>query len=376
MPWKEHTRMSQRTEFVALAHQQGVSVSELARRFGISRKTAYKWLARAEAGASMADRSRRPRHSPARTPPEAEQAVVALRRQYPCWGGRKLRRILLDRGMAEVPAESTITHILRRHGLLTGAQETVPRRWQHFEHAAPNDLWQMDFKGTIRLGQGSCDPLTVIDDHSRYNLVLRVVSDMRTTTVQTALTDAFRRYGLPVRINTDNGAPWGSPRNPGVPTALSFWLVRLGIRISFSAPAHPQTNGKNERFHRCLKTEVINGRALRSTDHLQASFDHWWPIYNQIRSHEALGLATPASRYRPSPRPFPERLPPIEYAPDDLVVVANSDGLIRFRGQPIQVPKALRGLPVAIRPRHDVDGLFDLFFSHHHFDSIDLSRHR
>lgn len=314
MPWKEITSMTSRSEFVALARSQSISVSALARRFGISRKTAYKWLARNDADEPLADRSRRPRHSPTRTAPEMELAVVALRRAHPCWGGRTLQQVLIDRGQANVPAPSTITHILRRHGLLQARLAGQGGAWQRFEHDAPNDLWQMDFKGTISIGAGRCDPLTVLDDHSRYNLVLRATPDMRSATVKSVLTDAFRRYGLPVRMNMDNGSPWGSPhgQSRGL-TALSIWLVRLGIQVSFSTPAHPQTNGKAERFHRSLKAEVVNGRVFTDHAHLQNAFDAWRDIYNTVRPHQGIDVQTPSTRYRPSLRSFPEALAAIEY---------------------------------------------------------------
>lgn len=374
MPWTEATSMSLRSEFVALAESHGLSVSELARRFGISRKTAYKWLQRAAAGEPMQDRSRRPQASPRRTADTLETQVVALRRQHPCWGGRKLARVLLNHGHDPVPAPSTITHILRRHGLLSTDAEGVPLRWQRFEHAAPNALWQMDFKGTVQLGAGRCDPLTVLDDHSRYNLALRAVPDMRTATVQAALTQTFRRYGLPLRMNMDNGSPWGSPSGDSYGLShLSLWLVRLGIHVSFSAPAHPQTNGKDERFHRSLKAEVLNGSAFIDRAHLQRALDRWRTIYNQIRPHEGIAMAVPQARYRPSARTFPEVLPAIEYAPQDHVLRVQANGLVTFHGHPWKVSNALYGHLIAARPRDDQDGLYDLYFAHHRLTTIDLN---
>lgn len=162
--------MTLRREFTALAQGHGVSVSELARRFDISRKTAYKWLARVRADEPSTDRSRRPQSLPTRTDEGIAQTLVDLRRAHPCWGGRKLHQVLLDRGQSDVPAPSTITHILRRHGLMAERTAGHGGTWKRFEHASPNDLWQMDFKGTIAVGNGRCDPLTVLDDHSRYNL--------------------------------------------------------------------------------------------------------------------------------------------------------------------------------------------------------------
>jgi transposase InsO family protein len=374
MPWKEATPMSLRTEFVSLAHSQGVSVTELAQRFGISRKTAHKWLRRQAAGETLADRCKRPHGSPTRTPLALEARVVALRREHPCWGGRKLATVLRNKGFEAVPAPSTITHILRRHGLLERAPSEAQARWQRFEHAAPNDLWQMDFKGTITVGARRCDPLTVLDDHSRYNLVLRANPDMRGSTVRDALTDTFRRHGLPSRMNMDNGSPWGIGYGRSADlSAFTIWLVRLGIHVSFSAPAHPQTNGKEERFHRSFKAEVLRGHTFANLDQAQQAFDRWRTIYNHVRPHEGIGMAVPGDRYRPSPRAFPERLPCIDYAPQDHVLKVRARGRVSFQGRHVQVSTALYGCDIAARPRDGEDGVYDLYFAHHRLMTMNLS---
>jgi transposase InsO family protein len=374
MTWKEATSMSQRTELAALARSQALSVSELARRFGVSRKTAYKWMDRQASGERPDDRSRRPQRSPLKTALPIEEAVVALRHQHPCWGGRKLAKVLSKRGHAVVPAPSTITDILRRHGLLTPPAQRAQHLWQRFEHPSPNDLWQMDFKGPIHVGQGRCDPLTVLDDHSRYNLVLRATTDQRGSTVKTALIDTFRRFGLPLRMNMDNGNPWGIPsgRSRDLST-FAIWLIRVGIGLSWSAPAHPQTNGKDERFHRSFHAEVVRGRSFADLRQAQQSFDQWRAIYNNVRPHEALGLAVPADRYRPSPRPFPETLPTIEYAPQDLLLKVDQRGRITLFRRPFTVSTALGGYVIAARPRDADDGVYDLYFSHQPIGEVDLN---
>lgn len=373
MPWNAKDTMNLREEFVLLARQDSANRRELCRRYGISPQTAYKWLARyeQEGRSGLADLSRRPQSSPRLTTPALEQAVVELRVQHPCWGGRKLSRRLQDLGHPLL-APSTITSILHRHDLIDPQKSEAATPWQRFEHAAPNDLWQMDFKGHFQTSEGACHPLTVLDDHSRFNLGIRACAEQRYRTVQAELIDIFKRYGLPVRINTDNGAPWGSSRQPGQLTELAIWLIRLGIRPSFSRPRHPQTNGKDERFHRSLKAEVLNGRSFHSRQQAQAAFDAWRTIYNQQRPHEALQMATPTTRYQISPRPYPEKLPAIEYGPDDTVVMVKSLGQIRFRGRSYKLSNPLRGQPVAIRPRPDTDGLFDVFFIHHKLLQIDL----
>jgi transposase InsO family protein len=374
MPWKEASAMSLRTEFVALAAGQGMSLSELARRFGISRKTAYKWLGRSAAAQPLADHSRRPHTSHRQTPPAVEAQILALRDDHPTWGGRTLASVLRKRNVPLVPASSTITDILRRHGRLATTPTGSPRHWQRYEHAAPNDLWQMDFKGTIAVGQGKCDPLTVIDDHSRFNLVLRATTDQRGSTVQNALTEAFRRYGVPRRINTDNGNPWGIPsgRSSDLST-FAIWLVRVGVHLSWSRPGHPQTNGKIERFHRSFNAEVVQGQSFASIDQAQQAFDAWRTVYNEIRPHQGIGMV-PAERYQPAPKAFPEVLPPIEYAPQDIVLKVDKRGRVQLLGRRFILSTSLGGLAIAARPSDHQDGLFSLFFAHQHIGELDLNQ--
>ena len=370
MPWDTRNLMSLRREFVLLALNEGTNRRELCRRFGISPKTGYKWLARYadDEVASLGDRSRRPLHSPSRTAPELEARVVELRKEHPAWGGRKLSKRLKKLGYRNAPEPSTITSILHRHGLIDTQASIQATPWRRFEHAQPNELWQIDFKGYFPTPGGVCYPLTVIDDHSRFNLVLAACANPNFHSVQPPLTEAFRRYGLPVRINGDNGSPWGSPSKceHGI-TRLTVWLMRLGIGISHSAPAHPQTNGKDERFHRSLDAEVLKGRSFNDLAQAQRAFDHWRPIYNEQRPHDALALDTPIERYRPSPRAFPEQLPAIEYGPHDVVAVVGWNGRVRFKGRTIKVSNALHKLPIAFRPDPNLDGAYDVYFCHKNF---------
>ncbi len=212
MLWKEVSAMSARIEFLELARLPGANVSQLALRFGISRKTAYKWLGRDRAGESISNRSRKPTSSPGRTSAEVEELVRTLREQYPAWGGRKLHALLKQSPGVKPPSASTITEILRRHGQLDGPRARQPRDWQRFEHPVPNDLWQMDFKGHFAFADGRrCHPLTVLDDHNRYSLGLVPGVDERTETVQKALRRIFTRHGLPAKMLMDHGPPWGDP---------------------------------------------------------------------------------------------------------------------------------------------------------------------
>lgn len=378
MPWQARDTMSLRREFVELAVQDHVNRRALCRRFGVSPKTAYKWIERfgREGVLGLADQSRRPHASPDRSAIHLEAAVVGLRRQHPAWGGRKIARRLLEREGTRV-APSTATAILHRYGLIPPEASAAATAWQRFEHPEPNALWQIDFKGHFDTPGGRCHPLTALDDHSRFNLILKSCPRTDWRTVQPAFIEAFRRYGLPVRLNADNGAPWGAPSAPdhGL-SRLSVWFIRVGIRVSHSRVRHPQTNGKEERFHRTLKAEVLNGQGFESPDAAQRAFDRWRPVYNCERPHEALALATPVSRYRLSPRAYPEQLPPIEYGPDDTVYHVPVDGGLRVRGRRLKVSNALTGLPIAVRAHPEKDGVLDLYFCHQRFMQVDLREHR
>jgi transposase InsO family protein len=376
MPWQQVTLMSQRKEFVVLAMVDGANMAHLCQRFGISRRIGYKWLARylKEGEAGLFDRCRRPRASPGLTPAALEEAVLRVREDHPAWGGRKIRARLQALGWVAVPAASTITAILKRHGKIDPAESLKHRAWQRFEAAFPNDLWQMDFKGHFAVVQGRCHPLTVLDDHSRYALGLEACADERTATVKERLTGIFRRYGLPQRILVDNGSPWGADwEHPYTP--LTVWLLRLGLGVTHARPCHPQTLGKDERFHRTLKAEVLTYCRGLELPQCQPRFDAWRLVYNLERPHEALGLAVPASRYRVSPRSFPETLPPIVYGPDDQVRRVQADGSISYRQQELRVGKAFRGELVALRPTSS-DGVWEVVFCNQRITKIDLKNKR
>ena len=373
MPWSEKSIMSQRGEFVRLFAQQGVDRRELCRRFGISPTTGYRLLARyrQEGEAGLADRSRRPLRSPARTPAPMEALVLGVRQENPAWGGRKIRRRLQDLGHRGVPSASTITAVLQRNGKIDAAASSEPRALERFERAAPNELWQMDYKGHFAIATGRCHPLTVIDDHSRYAVGLRACGDQREGTVQAELTAIFRRYGLPDRMLMDNGSPWGSSRPEHPYTWLTVWLLELGVAVSHGQPYHPQTQGKDERFHRTLQAEVIGRRAFRDLVHCQRRFDDWRVVYNTQRPHEALALATPISRYQPSRRGFPETIEPFDYGPGAIVRRVDEGGWLSFRNCPVKLGRAFAHRRVALRPSQQ-DDCFDVFFCSFTVAQLDL----
>ncbi len=361
MPWPVKDELKLRMEFVNLALQPDANLRLLCRRFGISPTMGYKWLKRyrREGPTGLVNRSRQPRHSPERTPTAMEEQVVALRQAHPAWGARKLRRRLQDLGRTGLPATSTITGILHRQGLIQPARSQAATPFQRFERTAPNQLWQVDFKGHFALRQGRCHPLCALDDHSRYNVLLAACRDQRAQTVQARLIGAFRLNGLPDGLLWDNGAPWGGGGEHH--TALDLWLMRLGVRVYHGRPYHPQTQGKEERFHRTLQAEVLAQGGWQDCEQVQKAFDQWRPVYNTVRPHEALNLAAPVVRYQVSQRSYPETLPPVIYAPGIEVRRADCNGEISFRGKVRKVGRAFTGQDIGLRPTAD-EGVYDVIF--------------
>lgn len=374
MPWREVSVMEERREFIGLAQTDACNIRELCRRFGISANVGYKWLKRWKEGdRELSDRSRRPHTNPLRCSARIEARVLAVRDAHPAWGARKIWKCLEREGFA-VPAISTVHAILCRRGLIDHDAPSALRTYSRFEKEAPNLLWQMDFKGAVTLSNGTrCHPLTMIDDHSRFVPCLEACSDQQTETVKAHLERTFRHYGLPAAMFADNGSPWGSPGTDGW-TKLGVWLVKLGIFLIHSKIYHPQSRGKNERFHRTLKAEVFAFETFKDMRQVQHAFDRWLEVYNFQRPHQALDLNVPASRYRPSPRPMPERVPEVEYDEHEIVrTVPSTKAYISFKGQLWKVPQAFCGERVAVRAL-DGDGNYGIFFASYQIANIDLRR--
>ena len=373
MPWREVSVMEQRREFVRLAMVEGANRRELCRRFVISPETGYKWLDRwSEGDMDLADRSRRPRFSPSRSDPAIEALVLEWRDAHPAWGARKIARCMARQGIAP-PAISTVHEILRRSGRIEQTTGSPGGHYERFEKPAPNLLWQMDFKGWVALAdQSRCHSLTIIDDHSRYVPCLKACANQQTVTVQDHLTTTFRRYGLPDALFVDNGSPWGDSSGHRW-TRLGVWLLKLGVGVLHSRPYHPQSRGKNERFHRTLSAEVFALRRFRDLADVQHAFDAWREVYNFERPHQGIDQQVPASRYRSSSRTMPERLPQVVYDEREIVrTVPTTKDYVSFKGRPWKVPQAFRGERVAIRPL-TTDGRYGIFLASHQIAAIDLT---
>jgi transposase InsO family protein len=372
MSWQESNRVDLRKEFVQQATKEGTNISDLCRRYNISRKTGYKWLDRYRYGGNklLIDQSTRPHYSPNELPKSLVERIISVREEHPRWGARKIHAILNSSGVEKLPAISTIHKVLEKHGYVNQGNKSVSHL-QRFEHEAPNHLWQMDFKGHFEYEKGRCHPLTILDDYSRFSIKLQACTHEDAKTVKPILIDTFRCYGLPERINVDNGNPWGSPLEQAKYTTLSIWLMRLGITISYSRPNHPQTNGKIERFHRTLKLEVLSNNYFRNISSIQRSFDRWRDVYNLERPHEGIGMKVPSIRYHPSYRHYPEKLAPVCYSEDYNVHKVDSRGRICTQGRQLFVGTPFAKELVGLRQTNA--GGVEVYYCHQKLGQVALS---
>ena len=365
MPWREISPMEQRLDFIREYETGLFTMIELTTHYGISRKTAYKWLERYEADGviGLCDRSSRPHQSPHATPAHLVDALVAQRRRHPRWGAKKLLAVVRRRHPdAGWPARSTVCDLLKRRGLVTPRRRRPARAVPSVltPIAKPNDVWTTDFKGEFRTRDGRyCHPLTLRDGFSRYVLRCDALADRQYPTTRRRFERAFAEYGLPDRIRSDNGCPFATPGLAGL-SQLSIWWIRLGILPERIAPGHPEQNGSHEQFHAVLKADTARPPAA----HLQAQqrrFVRFCAEYNEERPHEALRDEPPASCYVASRRPLPRRLPPLEYPGHLEVRRVDRAGQIAWNGKGVFVTTALAGEDVAFEEVGD--GLWTIRFA-------------
>ena len=339
MAWKTMDVQEQRVRFVVAASREEKSLTALCQEFGISRPTGMLWKQRyQQAGlAGIAERSRKPQHSPSQTSEELEQRVVEVRRHYPDWGARKLQVLLAREGVQLT--RSTIHRILLRRDLVP---ESLRRRQalQRFERGAPNELWQMDFKSP-KGWNAPAGPLSVLDDHSRYLLVLRAVWSTRAELVREQLESAFQDCGVPQAMLMDHGIPWWSTLAPGGMTGLTLWLMKQGIELHWSGRRHPQTQGKVERFHGELERALHARNAPRQEP--QAWLDQFRWEHNYVRPHEALGMDTPAQRWQKSERRYDPHPARWEHPAGSWVRKVDSSGKLRLKDRHWKIGGALTG---------------------------------
>ena len=346
MPWRSRDVEQQRMAFVIRASSGQEPMRSLCREFEIATSTGYQWKRRFAECASLAElgeHSRRPHHSPRKTASAIEQQVVALRRQYG-WGARKLQVLLAETG-TRLPV-STINRIIERNGLVDEPSRGRPAL-QRFERAAPNELWQMDFKGDYPVAEGRCYPLTLLDDHSRYLVGLYPLSGPEGGLVAASLVDAFERCGVPEAILTDHGTPWWSNTNQWGLTWVAVAVMKQNIRLCFSGFRHPQTQGKVERFHRTLKRDLHHHGQPKTMAGFAQQLGRFRQTYNERRPHEALRMQRPAERYRTSTRAYEPTPAEFAYPPEWMLSRLNTQGMLIHRGRRYFVCEALAGQTVA-----------------------------
>jgi transposase InsO family protein len=356
--------VDERLRFIAAVKEDPKgNFTRLCARFGISRAKGYKWVARySELGpAGLEDRTSRPRGCSHRTPDAMTDRIVAERKKHPFDGPKKLRQRLVDAGVECVPAASTIGEILDRFGLIRPrrARIRVPPSSEPLAHArAANDVWCTDFKGHFACESRRCHPLTITDAASRFLIKREALPDEKDGPVREHFELAFREFGIPTRIRSDNGGPFATKALGGL-SRLSVWWIKLGIVPERIEPGEPQQNGRHERFHRTLKEQTANPPATTFADQ-QRAFDTFRADYNNERPHEALGMKTPASHYEPSLRSMPAMLREPEYPSDVVVRRVAPNGYFSWDAELLRAGHLLEREPVGLKEIDD--GEWELFY--------------
>lgn len=365
MPWSQTSTMDQKTQFIADYLRDCLTFAELCDLYGISRKTGYKWVSRylTEGPAGLEDQSRRPRSSPTQTPDYIVSALIATRQRHPSWGAKKILTLVAKKHPRwPLPHRSTVCDIFKRHGLVP-----KKRHRRHIGHpgkpttvvTAPNELWAADFKGEFKTGDGIyCYPLTITDADSRFLLACQGLYSTSVARAKPVFTRVFREFGLPNRIRCDNGVPFATNTLARL-SKLSAWWVRLGVLPEFIEPGKPQQNGRHERMHKTLKAEATRPPAatLRAQ---QRKFNSFQEEFNHLRPHEALDQQTPASRYQPSTRSMPDRLPALEYPDRFELRYVSANGGIRWRSDWVNVSIVCAGEYVGLEEIDD--GIWNVYF--------------
>lgn len=346
MPWKERTVERLREEFVLASKERKQSFSSLCREFGITRKTGYKWVQRAQEGDEMKDRSRRPGSTPQKTDCETEKLILNMRKENPAWGGKKIRYKLEQMGYENLPCVKTFNNILKRNHCIDTAESAKHKPFQRFEREQCNELWQADFKGDFPLFDGSrCYPLTILDDHSRFSIAVKPRSSL--SDVKDSFREAFYTYGMPESILSDNGGTFRGLH--GGYTQFERWLMDHNILPIHGRVMHPQTQGKIERFHRTMNQELIAGRQFNTLQEVDACMQEWRRKYNEDRPHEALGMRTPAEVYTPSEREYKEQVPQYEYSGNHHIIKVNNWGYLRYDRFQVYLSETMANVRLEIR---------------------------
>lgn len=346
MPWESKTVEEMRKEFVTAA-KESCNFSSLCREFGISRKTGYKWLERAENGEELCDKSRKPSVTANKTSAEVEHLIIAKRKQFPGWGAKKLKQVLENQGY-EIPCIKTVNNILNRNGCISKEESLKHKPYVRFEKEQCNEMWQTDFKGEFKMRDGNyCYPLNIFDDHSRF--VIKISPGLSTSNVVLpAFRAAFEEFGMPNSILSDNGAQFAGFRQGY--TQFEKWLMDHDVLPIHGRIKHPQTQGKIERFHRAMNSELLNHYTPENIDDACRMFSKWRDVYNNIRPHEALDMRCPSDVYTKSNREYCDKVNKYEYGGAFHIIKVNSWGYVRFDKWQIYLSETMINEHIEFRP--------------------------
>ena len=372
MPWEGRTVYQMREEFVRRAQEKRESLTALCQEYGITRRTGYKWLGRAEAGETLEDRSRRPGRIHRRAP-EIEAEIVRHRKRYPATGAVKLHRMMENEGYQGLPSTKTFNNVFKRNGLITRGASLNATACRRFEREQPNDLWQGDFLGHFPLENGDrCHPLNILDDHSRYNLCIEPMRSETFEDTQPVMIRLFETYGKPKAFLCDNGNPWGTAQSTGY-TRFEVWLMDHGILTLHGRARHPQTQGKSERFNQTLRRELLRQTTIKDWQDAANRFREYRDFYNEVRPHRALDLDTPSQHYEPGSRAYSDIIPQWEYPEGSVLRKVKYTGYFTWKGQGYFLSEAFADREIAVR-KSRIDGCISLFYRQFRIGRIDIEK--
>lgn len=373
MPWKERSKTMLRKEFVEDVLTGKLNKSEACRKYGISRPTGDKWIARMKNGESMDDRSKKPFKTANRINRETEDLIVSYRKEYPAIGAVKIHRMLENEHIKDIPSSSTINNIFKRNGLISekASNDSTPNK--RFEMEEPNEMWQGDFKGNFTMLDGiRCHPLNIIDDCTRFNICCYPLMNETYESVMPQMIRIFKEYGLPRVFLCDNGNPWGTPQSTGF-SRFEVDLMDLGILTMHGRIRHPQTQGKEERFNGSLTRECLDLTQIENIEDAEKKLFKYRNFYNNTRPHHALKLDTPASRYKVSPRKYPNKIESWEYPDGYILHKVKKTGFITYRGQGYFLSESFGEKTIAIK-ESSIPGCITLCYRQFKIGRIDIDK--
>ena len=354
MPWESKTVEELRKEFV-FASKTTNNFSSLCREFGITRKTGYKWIARAEETNDLSDRSHARKNISNKTDRETEELILSVRKDNPAWGGKTIRQVLVNQGYEDLPCVKTCNNILKRNGCVSEEESLKHKPFVRFERDKCNQMWQTDFKGDFALLDGTrCFPLDILDDHSRFSI--KIAAKPNTLGVTDSFREAFYEYGMPDSVLSDNGWTFRGFRNGY--THFEKWLMNHDILPIHGRIMHPQTQGKIERFHRTMKSELLKQNKFKDIFDADRGLQEWRIKYNNRRPHEALNMKCPAEVYVPSDRTYIDNIKKYEYGGQHHIIKVNSWGYVRFSGWQVYLSETMINENIEFRPNPHGDSFF------------------